>query len=105
MVMRWMTETARRQPDAFARFVGPNVPRAKALFGRANWRGRGGLTHGWTLSEAGLSWFIQTGPDGTIFWWRSRQDAAAVLRDQLVGSGAVAVLARWMRLFTEDVSS
>lgn len=99
IVWRWMKETARRDPDGFARLVGPNEVRLHRLFGKPTWTadGQEGWTRGWAIHGNGLPWMVITGEGGTIFRVQTAISTEEFFADRRIGTGITAYLGELMQ--------
>lgn len=99
----WLRETAKRDPDAFMRMIGPNVKEFTKMFGKPDWENDGskGWTHGWSLYENSMNWLVLTGSRGTYFRLRVPIPAEAWLADPKVGAGIVQFLSQLLKRLSE----
>lgn len=101
---RWMLETAKRDPKGFGCLIQDNTYFFKNLLGKAQWSQSSKTniewTHRWICIGQGLTWLIQTGPNGTVYRLKSNSSLEYFKQEYMIGMGAIAYLKELLSLIT-----
>jgi len=95
-VLIWLTELAKGDPEMFWRLARPNKKGFVALWGRGEKNTPekenpdDTLHWAWSFREQGLSWYITTGEEGSIYYLRL--PPGAYEQDARVTSGVLSFL-------------
>lgn len=105
LIWRWMLETAKRDPKSFECLTQDNTYFFKNLLGKPQWhqplkKGSKEWSHRWVCIGQGLTWLIQTGPNGTVFRIRSMSSLEHFKQEPMIGVGAIAYLKELLSLMT-----